>query len=222
MRAASRQPLPSCASSRFHTSRNASDPPRNYPHHHRNQHHSHKILAPQSRVKTYTAGMRNYWACTIILAFLLGMAVDNTFRKHLFLPVVHAQQNPDLAGIEKLHRLDEQLTLLNDPKALQEEWADDAVRLEAGSPVDVGKSAIYASDARFMAQTPGYAIVSYKPDIRDVRVDHDWAFEWGLFDVGFRESANEPVKTVHGKLLRVLHREHNGDWKFARIMVVEN
>jgi len=27
---------------------------------------------------------------------------------------------------------------------------------------------------------------------------------------------------MHGKLLRVLHRESSGDWKFARVMVTWN
>lgn len=136
--------------------------------------------------------------------------------------VVPAAQGADLAGIEKLHQLDQQVTLLNDPKALQEEWTNDAVRLEPDSPVDVGKAAIYASDVRSMTEAPGSAIIGYKPDIRDVRVVNDWAFEWGVFEAGFRESASKPVETMHGKLLRVLHRESSGDWKFARVMVTWN
>jgi hypothetical protein len=44
--------------------------------------------------------------------------------------------------------------------------------------------------------------------------------EWGLFDAGFREAANNPVEQVHGKLLRILHREQDGEWKFSRVMVV--
>ena len=36
--------------------------------------------------------------------------------------VLVAKQNNDMAGIEKLHQLDQRVTLLNDPKALQEEW----------------------------------------------------------------------------------------------------
>src|SRR5215831_2518615 len=48
------------------------------------------------------------------------------------------------------------------------------------APMDVGKQAIYASGVRSRADAPGYTITSYKPDIRDVRVVDDWAFEWGL------------------------------------------
>jgi ketosteroid isomerase-like protein len=164
--------------------------------------------------------MRNYWICAVILAFSFGMGTERALKLSFSLPVASANQNVALAGIEKLHRLDERVTLLNDPKALQQEWTDDAVRLEPDGPVDVGKAAIYAADVRSFAEAPGSEIVSYRPDIRDVRVVDDWAFEWGLFDAGFREAANKPIEEVHGKLLRVLHREHDGEWKFSRVMVV--
>jgi ketosteroid isomerase-like protein len=59
------------------------------------------------------------------------------------------------------------------------------------------------------------------PDTRDVQVMGDWAVEWGVFDAGFRSSANAIVNTVRGKVLRVLHRERSGEWKFSRVMVVQ-
>jgi ketosteroid isomerase-like protein len=159
----------------------------------------------------------------IIVSFALGMAADRVWNVEVaFLRTVYANQNNDMAGIEKLHQVDQRVTLLNDPMALQQEWADDAVRLEPDGPADVGKAAIYAADLRFMKESPGYAIVSYKPDIRDVQVVNDWAFEWGYFDAGVREATGKPVTLVQGKLLRVLHRDTNGDWKFARVMVTFN
>ena len=125
-----------------------------------------------------------------------------------------------LAGIEKLHQLDERVTLLGDPKALQEVWTDDAVRIYAGNgTVDAGKQAIYASDVRIVADAPGYKITSYKTDVRDVRVvDDDWAVEWGVIEASSRQATDKPVVPIHGKSLRILHRESNGDWKFSRIM----
>lgn len=110
------------------------------------------------------------------------------------------------------------VTLLNDPKALQQPWTDDAVRLVPDSPADVGKQGIYATDVRTWADAPEFAVVSYKPDIRDVRVVNNWAFECGLFDVGLRPSSS----IVQGKALRILHRESSGDWKFSRIMIALN
>lgn len=157
----------------------------------------------------------------MIVAFLLGVGVERAFYIHEGPSVAGGRNQADLAGIERLHKLDERVTLLNDPKALQAEWTEDAVRLAADGPVDVGKAAIYASDVHSFS-VPGFAIVSYKPDIRDVQVAGDWAFEWGLFDAGYRPSTGKPVEEMHGKVLRVLHREAGGEWKFARVAVLVN
>jgi ketosteroid isomerase-like protein len=164
--------------------------------------------------------MRILWIAAVLLAFFLGIAVEKAFLKRSPSPASSLDQNAALAGIEKLHQLDQRVTLLNDPKALQELWTNDAVRLAPDSPVDIGKPAIYATDTRTWANAPGFSIVSYKPDLQDVRVVNDWAFEWGLFDAGYRLSADKPVFPLRGKLLRIIHRESNGDWKFARVMVV--
>jgi ketosteroid isomerase-like protein len=168
--------------------------------------------------------MRKPWLYGVIVSFALGSLAGRVMNAlGASAPIVLvAKQNNDMAGIEKLHQLDQRVTLLNDPKALQEEWTNGAVRLEPDGPADVGKAAIYAADVRFMKEGHGSAIVRYKPDIRDVQVSDDWAFEWGYFDAGFREATAKPVTQVQGKLLRVLHRESNGDWKFARMMVTFN
>jgi ketosteroid isomerase-like protein len=154
------------------------------------------------------------------LAFFLGVAAGTVFHRPLSSILRFNEHTSDLAGIEKLHELDQRITLLNDPKALQQEWEESAIRLEAEGPPDIGKASIYASDVRSFSQSPGAAFVSYRPDIRDVRLAGDWAFEWGLFDAGYRMAPNKPIQMLHGKLLRVLHRQPGGDWKFARVMVV--
>jgi ketosteroid isomerase-like protein len=159
-----------------------------------------------------------YWISAVIAAFVLGIGLDRAFIHH----TAGVERATALAGIERLHHLDERVTVVNDPKALQTEWADNAVRLQADGPVDIGKPAIYATDVRSFVGSPGFAIVSYKPDIRDVQVAGEWAFEWGLFDGGFRPSSGKSVEEIHGKVLRVMHRESNGEWKFARVMALFN
>lgn len=161
-----------------------------------------------------------YWICAVLLAFLLGIFTEKLVQKLRPPALAPQDQTAAQAGIEKLHELDKHVTILNDPKALHQLWTDDAVRLAANGPPDIGKQAIYATDVRNWADAPGFQIVSYKPDIRDVQVvNDDSAFEWGLFDAGYRPAANNPVLMIHGKVLRILHREPTGDWKFSRVMV---
>jgi ketosteroid isomerase-like protein len=159
------------------------------------------------------------WSVLVVLAFVSGIAVDWTWHALAF-PATSVLAGQDaLQGIESLHKLDERLTLLNAPKDLQAEWTDAAVRINSDGSVCIGKAAIYADDVHAFATSPGFAVLSYKPDIRDVQVAGQWAFEWGTFAAGYRKSVHSPAKEVRGSFLRVLHREDRGEWKFARVMV---
>lgn len=125
----------------------------------------------------------------------------------------------DLSGIERLHRQDIAATVPGDLRALAALWTEDAVRINPGGRVDVGKAAIHAADERAHARNPRGSVVSYTPEIKDVRIVGGWAFEWGQFAASFRESPEGPVQAVRGSVLRVLQRQPGGAWKFARVMV---
>jgi ketosteroid isomerase-like protein len=125
---------------------------------------------------------------------------------------------PDLAGIEKLHQQDVAATLAGDPKALADLWTDDAVRLEPDGPAEVSRALIKGNDEKQKASHPETRILTYAPEIKDVKVVDGWAFEWGYFTSSYRESAASPVKSFRGKLLRVMQKQRDGSWKFSRVM----
>ena len=159
--------------------------------------------------------MRKYWICAVLLAFVFGIAIDRVVQRR----TLSLDRDSALAGIEKLHQLDERVTILNDMKANLEVFTNDAVLIQNGA-LDVGKQAIYASAVRSRADAPGYTITSYKTHVRDVHVvDDDWAVEWGVIEASAHPSADKRVVPIHGKSLRILHRESNGDWKFSHVMV---
>ena len=123
----------------------------------------------------------------------------------------------DMAGVERLHQQDIAATLSDDPAALAGLWTDDAVRLEHGRQADIGKPAIRAADERAKANHPKAKIVSYAPEIKDVRIEGAIAYEWGYF-TGRYKMPDGGLKTFRGKLLRVLQKQSDGSWKFARVM----
>lgn len=123
----------------------------------------------------------------------------------------------DRAAIEKLHRQDVAATLSGDPAALGELWTEDAVRLQQGSEADIGKRAIRAADEHERSAHPEAKIVRYVPEIRDLTISDGWAFEWGYFAGSYRE-AGGAEKPFRAKLLRVLKRQGDGSWRFARVM----
>jgi len=145
--------------------------------------------------------MKNPKRCPIVLAVLSFAATFST--------VSLAQQSRSVeqarAGIERLHALDVETTLSGKADDLAKLWDKDAVRLLPDSPVDIGKAAIYATDKKGEAAGEGLH-TCYKPDIKDVQIAGDVAFEWGYF--AYKESPK--AKVIRGKLLRVMKREPDG------------
>ena len=61
-------------------------------------------------------------------------------------------------------------------------------------------------------------ILSYKPVIKDLQIAGNWAIEWDYFEASYKESENSEPKSFRAKALRVLKRQPDGSWKFARVM----
>jgi hypothetical protein len=80
----------------------------------------------------------------------------------------------DLAAIEKLWQQDIAATVSRDPVALTDLWTDDAIRLGAGAPADVGGKAIRESNERQTANK-GFKVLSYVPESKDFTfLDGGW------------------------------------------------
>jgi ketosteroid isomerase-like protein len=151
---------------------------------------------------------------TIVLTFATLSAATNSGEK----PSADKQQ--DRIAIEWLHQQDVEATLSDDADQLAKLWDEDAVRLQANSPAEVRKAAIYSNDKRWQANLHGGRTLSYKPDLKELQIVDGWAFEWGIFEVVYRESEHGKEATLHGKVLRSLKRQTDGSWKFARVMAV--
>lgn len=122
------------------------------------------------------------------------------------------------AEIEKLHQQDISATLAHDPQALADLFTDDGVLLEPDAAPLIGKPAILAANKKDVAEHPGTKIVGYQPEIQDLQILDGVAYEWDYFDASFKESEKSSVQHFHAKALRVLRRQPDGTWKFARIM----
>jgi ketosteroid isomerase-like protein len=124
----------------------------------------------------------------------------------------------DMAEIDKFRSQDIAATLSGDPKALTELWTDDGVRLQQGASPDIGKEAIRAVNERHVAAHPGFRVVSYVPEIKDVTIVDGWAFQWGYFTGAYVDAPGGVEKTIRGRTLAVLKRQPDGSWKCARGM----
>jgi len=127
------------------------------------------------------------------------------------------QDRQDRAAIERLHALDVETTLTDKADELAKLWDRDAVRLSAGRPAEIGKAVIYADDKRWEASKDRERTLSYVPEVKDLQIAGDWAFEWGYATGSIRDAAGKTVQ-IRGKQLRILRRQTDGEWKFARVM----
>ena len=129
---------------------------------------------------------------------------------------VDAAYPQNMREIEKLHSLDIAATLSGDQVALSTGWTDDIVILGQGEEPGVGRETILEARARTGAAQPGFRVVTYVPEIKDVTIIDGWAFEWGTFTAGYVvEAAGGEEKPLRGKLLRVLKKQADGSWKVA-------
>jgi uncharacterized protein (TIGR02246 family) len=125
----------------------------------------------------------------------------------------------DLAAIEKLHRADIEATLTQDPSWLNILWSDDGVNLQVPGPAVVGKKAIQEGYEKFRAEHPDFQVLKYAPEIKDVQVADGWAIEWGYLEATYKMSSRDNPVSLQPKCLRVLKRQSDGSWKFARVAV---
>jgi hypothetical protein len=88
-----------------------------------------------------------------------------------------ADQNHDLAAIEKLHKADEECTLTQDPACLTALWSDDGINLGFPGPPVVGIKAMGEAYAKFREQYPEFKVVKYAPDYKSsqIAIVDEWA-----------------------------------------------
>ncbi len=127
----------------------------------------------------------------------------------------NADRQADLVGIEKFHQQDIAATLSRDPVALTDLWTDDAVRLGAGRPAEIGKKAIRESNERWSARSD-VKVLSYVPETKDLTILKGWAVEWGYITGSYVETPGGEVKQIRSTRLMVLKKMRDGSWKCFR------
>jgi ketosteroid isomerase-like protein len=149
----------------------------------------------------------------IVIVGVIGASEGVTVLTHA---QTSAQQ--DRIAIERLHQQDVEATLSDKADELAKLWDTEAVRIEPGRPAEISKAVIYSNDKRWEEKRERERTLCYKPEVQDLQIAGDWAFEWGYFS--YKASANSKPITGRGKVLSVLKRQPNGSWKFARVMVL--
>jgi ketosteroid isomerase-like protein len=154
----------------------------------------------------------------VTMALLAGLAVGFFARSAMGI-LERRTHAADLAAIEKLHQKDIEVTLPQDPKGLIDIFTEDAVRLNVGSPPAVGKQAIQAENEKGRAEYPGFKVLSYAPEYKNIQIGNGWACEWGKHDAQYKLSPEGPPVSLRLRGFDVLRRQSDGSWKFAVLIL---
>ena len=149
-----------------------------------------------------------------ILVFVAGLGIGYFARGAVGTLQQRYTHKADLAAIEKLHQDDIKFTRSQD-KELMNIWSEDAVRFMPGSPPDVGKQAILATNEKFGAEYPSFKVLSYAAKYKNIQLEDGLACEWGEHESQFKMSPEAPPISWHGTGFHMLKRQSDGSWKFA-------
>jgi ketosteroid isomerase-like protein len=145
----------------------------------------------------------------LVIAILVG--VTGTV-----LSAGRASVEQDMIGIERLHQQDKEATLSDSADQLAKLWDKDAVRLLAERPAEIGAATIYADDKRWEMSSGRERDLCYDLEVQDIQFAGDWAFEWAYGSL--KTSKDGKVSIQYAKIMRVMKRQSDGTWRFARFM----
>jgi ketosteroid isomerase-like protein len=128
-------------------------------------------------------------------------------------------QAQDLQAIERLHQLDLEATCTDKADEFVKLWDREAIRFPSKGPAEIGRDVIYAHD-KASEKTNASKTLGYKVETQNIQIAGDWAFEWNYFEYSFRPSPGAQPKTFEGKQVRIMRRQPDGEWKFARVIAL--
>lgn len=124
----------------------------------------------------------------------------------------------DKAAIVALERRDASAAKVNDVETLVSLWTSDGVLLQPRSDPVVGLSAIRELLEAQKKQTAMVTTLAYDEDWKERRLLGNEAYEWGEMTVTAKlPSGTTATQRVFA--MRILRREPDGSWKFARVLI---
>ena len=129
----------------------------------------------------------------------------------------HPSVKQDMKGIERLHEQDKEATLSDSADQLAKLWDKDAVRFLVARPAEIGAAVIYSDDKQWEMSSGRERTLCYDMEVQDIQIAGDWAFEWGYGSIKTAKAPNK-VSIQYGKVMRVMRRQSDGTWRFARVM----
>lgn len=164
--------------------------------------------------------MRKSWSLMVGLIFIFvnissfwGSAAEDKGGKKM---------KTDMVKIEELHQTDMKASKAGDLDTLLGLWTEDGVMIRPGGEPVIGKKAIIRAMENYKEQLKNLTITQYMINFKEVKIIGDHAYEWGEFYHKYFTKDN-PGKALEqkGRLMRILRRLPDGQWKVARVIWTE-
>ena len=153
-------------------------------------------------------------ACLVAAELSIGGAASARSVK-----MTHVQQaGSSRAELDAFNKRFIAAHLRMDNAAVMSMWAEDGVSLLPTTEPMIGKETIGKFMDDVVKRMPGYHMQKIDIDFQGIEVSGDWASEWALEHQVVQPPPGKPVFDSYGKLLLVLHREADGNWRIAREM----
>jgi uncharacterized protein (TIGR02246 family) len=127
----------------------------------------------------------------------------------------------DLKKIEALHQMDMQASRTGDTRVLRSLFSEDAVVMPPGGHWIRGSEALDESFSGREDPQSEVQVLDYRLEFEEVKIMGDYAFEWGTVS-GASRSANNVIDTTSYKVMRILKKNREGEWKIHRTIWNKN
>jgi uncharacterized protein (TIGR02246 family) len=124
----------------------------------------------------------------------------------------------DVKEIDAFNKRFQEVTLRMDNAGAMALWADDGVTLLPGMAAIAGKNTIAKWLDDLVANMPGYKVTKQENEFHEIQISGDWASEWGTTYQVVQPPDEKPAIESYGKILLVLHKEKDGEWKIKQEM----
>jgi uncharacterized protein (TIGR02246 family) len=131
-------------------------------------------------------------------------------------PAKHSESE-DQQQIEDMHQRDIQATLTHDISERLALMTEDVVVLAPHHAPMRGHAQVKAYLEQAKEDSAALEPVSYNQQWQEVRIAGDYAYEWGWIDSRVRDATGKETSS-HENIMRVLHREADGEWRIARMI----
>jgi ketosteroid isomerase-like protein len=156
--------------------------------------------SPEDRLQSIRIALIVFLAVTVVSA----QTKRPTQRRASTSPAQNQQLQDDMQAINSLHNRDIEASLALDEPVLESLWTDDVVTMHPGSLPIVGKGANVERLKAGIEQMKNQEVMAYNAEFQEVRIQGDWAYEWGAITGRTRPFSGGNETAYHFNVMRIL------------------